>query len=247
MKQYGNTEKFTLIELLVVIAIIAILAAILLPALQQSRERAKDTTCKNNLKQMGQSSAEYYDMYDNWQYFAFDGHMKRSIGQHMLALRNRTAPNWTKDNSDQSLWKYMDEILCPNDKYRTGYFKLPCSYGANGNMAGYTNKTSLTASRKVSILKSPSTAFILKDTPIYWVLGTSKYSSDTGSTSLNGVVVPNKDQMPNWHQGKTNLVFYDGHVEARNYNLPQEPASAETLNAENRIWGVPYKRTKDQF
>ena len=147
MRRYG----FTLIELLVVIAIIAILAAILFPVFATAREKARQTSCASNLKQMGLAFAQYEQDFDETLTCTIPGYA--------------AGAGWAGE-----IYPYVKSInafQCPDDQTTAPY----CSYGFNANLAalqlsqfGATARTVLeyevtgNTPCDVSVMAGPSTA-----------------------------------------------------------------------------------------
>ena len=120
-RNVGKSSGFTLIELLVVIAIIAILAAILFPVFAQAREKARQTSCLSNMKQMGLAVLMYSQDYDE------------RFPQGMDT-------NWQNawPSTVQPYVKSLDLFRCPDDSDHTqadwtnGWGGVAVSYAANG-------------------------------------------------------------------------------------------------------------------
>ena len=210
----GHVRPFTLIELLVVIAIIAILAAMLLPALNRARETAKTSSCRNNLKQMGTFILLYADSHD--------GRLIRYMPNGGLWTKTNRGELFLASTIDKAMAAKL--LKCPSDPEpfaNAGDTSMvKSSYGLNALIGG----------KRQSFTAHPSRICVLADT--------AAGNPDDGTPIR---MDPNVAKQRNHllygalrHANSVNVLFLDWHVASKS-NVAELAAASAGVKL---FWGL---------
>jgi len=246
----GKRSAFTLIELLVVIAIIAILAAILFPVFAQAREKARQTSCLSNARQIGIASAMYTQDYDETIVPAW---LLYSLGE----VTPFDEPLWPR--TLQPYMKNTQILSCPSNSQRTPYTPQPGgwtalddlglygifgAYGRNACLADHDAAlagvvepaNSIQFAEAVVLEENIPTA---KDFGYYLVFWKAFVRDELCPNGRSQAYAANMSIPARWHNEGANVTFFDGHAKWFRQSTLINPPQAFVDNpiAENwRLW-----------